>query len=545
MATPTRPHRKLRGSPEVVAKKSLTAYAHFDFIIPSPLPPLLSPKARPQPPPAPQPQRDVSTPPRMHQTSTLQNLQVDFRGRGHATPAATQTPQVQNLQGGHGHPTSSSGTSWKWISEYGHGSRHAYDDFEFSLWDVNAHDYRRPSKAEQEEISKKYNAQSIRYQWPFVIVSTLNPPKDIPLTIGGATACFVSPDTFKAGWSPLLPSGNANYANPRVNNPCPNIPLKRWTNPSPADTTEVANALLEICNVQSLKFSYPYLVVVLWEDDRRYSERSLPGMVGPWSTTYHHGGSFWDEESLAQGIRAREMVPNPDTGVQDTTNYLITGDKYLSPGVRLERRYKATTCGIRLKNPHGDIRITAANHGFLPKDNNEQPTTPDDEVWHPDGNAELIGIIKERYEAEDVALFEPIEGLSFRNSSYFDAEAPQKLLKSSEVLDGAWFEADGMSTGMVAFQCRGVQADFPMRPAGAGKIEYGHFQHKTTWAVLGAVGSRSLIDGICGAPIVELPCSQQGFSGGGVAGFFQLSAPGGLCSAPGLDYLIEKGWSMC
>ncbi len=36
MATPTRPHRKLRGSPEVVAKKSLTAYAHFDPIITSP-----------------------------------------------------------------------------------------------------------------------------------------------------------------------------------------------------------------------------------------------------------------------------------------------------------------------------------------------------------------------------------------------------------------------------------------------------------------------------------------------------------------------------
>ena len=131
------------------------------------------------------------------------------------------------------------------------------------MWDVNAHDYRGPSKAEQDEIFQKYNAESARYQWPFVIFSTLNPPKVMPLTIGGATACFVSPDTVKAGWSPLLPSGNANYANPRVNNPCLGVPLKRWTNPSPTDITKVTNALLEICNVQSLKFSYPYLVVVL------------------------------------------------------------------------------------------------------------------------------------------------------------------------------------------------------------------------------------------------------------------------------------------
>ena len=105
MATPTRTHRKLRGSPEVVAKKSLTAYAHFGSITVSSLPP--SPKARPQLPLIPQPQRDVSAPSRMHQVSL------------HVTPIATlddanfldlnlscesqfqilyQTPQVQNLQ---------------------------------------------------------------------------------------------------------------------------------------------------------------------------------------------------------------------------------------------------------------------------------------------------------------------------------------------------------------------------------------------------------------------------------------------------------------
>jgi hypothetical protein len=49
----------------------------------------------------------------------------------------------------------------------------------------------------------------------FVIVVNRKVSKDMPLTIGGATACFVSPDTLKSGWSPLLPSGNANYANPR------------------------------------------------------------------------------------------------------------------------------------------------------------------------------------------------------------------------------------------------------------------------------------------------------------------------------------------
>jgi len=42
---------------------------------------------------------------------------------------------------------------------------------------------------------------------------------------------------------------------------------------------------------------------------------------------------------------------------------------------------------------------------------------------------------------------------------------------------------------------------------------------------MGCVGSscnEALADGICGAPIVGLPCTYQGLSGGGVAGFFQL-----------------------
>lgn len=73
--------------------------------------------------------------------------------------------------------------------------------------------------------------------------------------------------------------------------------------------TEIANTLLEICNIQSLKFSYPYLVVILREDGRSYSERSSPGMVGqirswapPEGAKIHQHGIKTENYSSYQGV---------------------------------------------------------------------------------------------------------------------------------------------------------------------------------------------------------------------------------------------------
>jgi hypothetical protein len=263
-------------------------------------------------------------------------------------------------------------------------------------------------------------------------------------------------------------------------------------------------------------------------------------MVGPWFTTYHHGGSYWEQTSKAHDLRARELTPKPDTGLEDTTNYLVAGEKHLSPGVRLEGKHMATTCGVHLRNSRGDTRITAANQGFAAAD--------DDEIWHPhsnDSNGDPIGIIKERYEAEDVALWEPVGDLPFNSATYFAAESPRQLQKCADITLGSWCEADGMSTGKVVFQCIGIESDFPQRLQGAGKIKYVDLKHHSTWAVLGAVGSKALARGICGAPIVGIPCPLRGLAGGGVVGFFHLHGDEtGICSTPAVDHLIEKGWSI-
>lgn len=133
-----------------------------------------------------------------------------------------------------------------------------------------------------------------------------------------------------------------------------------------------------------------------------------------------------------------------------------------------------------------------------------QPTMAvhDDEIWHPDGNGHNggpTGMIEERYEAEDVALWKPVEGLPFNNTTYFAAESPRQLQRCADIILGSLYEADGISTGKVVLECTGVESDFPKRPKGAGKIRYVDLKHHSAWAVLGAVGNKALAGGLCGA----------------------------------------------
>lgn len=176
------------------------------------------------------------------------------------------------------------------------------------------------------------------------------------------------------------------------------------------------------------------------------------------------------------------MIPHPTSNnVQDTTNYLDrdTGRNYLSPGVRIEGSAMARTCGVMLKKEN-EMRVTAANHGFLDTD----------EVWHPDGNGHCIGKIKERYPAEDIALFK-LEGRlpPFRNHEYFAAESPKSHAREADIEQGAWGEVDGMSTGMIQLFYTTTVGYIPPRPPGAEEITY----IQAVWQgyqVLGAVGTK-------------------------------------------------------
>jgi hypothetical protein len=464
-----------------------------------------------------------------------------------ARQSQSQTSQASNASlnlasSSHAHPYRPTAT-WTTITETGHGSRHAFDKFPFSFWVKDRHDYRAPSDEEMKQISQTYNtAQGIEFGTSFIIIITDSPPKDVPLTIGCVPAYFISSATHKAGWSPQIPFGHSGYSNPRAENPYPECIRRPWQHPTAQDIEIIANRLIDICNVQHLIFSFPYLTVVIRSDGRIYKGHSLPGRVGSWATTYHHSETrLWNQFPLARDSRDREMTPNVNTGIQDMTDYLRP-DYFLSPGVRLVGETKATTCGIQVTNKAGARRITCANHGFL--DTNQ--------VFHPNNDDIHIGIIKERYEEEDVALFEPnsqIKQFAFRNNTYFAAPNPKRLLTGDELLrlKGTWFQADGMSTGIVSLLNDSVIVSIPPRPEGAKEIRYAKFIVEFGFNVVGTVGHYKLADGICGAPIVQCDEDSKGEGVGmvgGVAGFFQNYVGGGICTAPVLDRLINDGWEL-
>jgi hypothetical protein len=439
--------------------------------------------------------------------------------------------------------------AWTKLNRKGHGSRHVYDTFPFSLWIEEDHDYRSLTTEEARLIIKTYEARGVSITPPFIVVTTATPPKQVPLTIGCAPAYFISPQTHDSGWAPGIPFGNGQYAHPRVKNPFPECIRRPWQHPPASDVEIIANRLLDLCNVESLVFCYPFLTVVLKNDGRSYEKHSLPGRVGFWGTTYYQGeAGLWKQWPLSRENRNREMTPDRNAGIEDTSNYLISSG-FLSPGVRLAGLEKSTSCGVRVKNSNTEaIRITCANQGFL----------VNDDVYHPDETGTLIGKIKERYEDEDIALFELDAIVPFKNDSYFDAALPKRLLKEDELrkLKGAWFEADGMSTGMVAFLNSGVVHHIPpRRPNDYHAIPYCQYTTQIVWNTVGAVGNEQLADGICGAAIVQCDNDSEGSSegdsegadaslGGGVAGFFQLSYGGGACGTPVLDKLIMDGWEL-
>jgi hypothetical protein len=470
---------------------------------------------------------------------------INFRGpSAHSLGFPTNSPLSQpephsSLDSGTLADPSRPARMWTQLNRNGHGSRHVYDKFPFSLWVEEDHDYRSATTEEVNLILETYKATTMYVGTPFIVVVTDTPPRQVPLTIGCAPAYFISHQTDKSGWRPGIPLGNKDYANPRVANPFPECIRRRWQHPLASDVEIIANKLLDICNVESLVFSYPFLTVVIRNDGRSYEKRSLPGRVGYWSTTYYHGeAGLWNQYPLAAENRNREMTPDCNAGIEDTFNYLTSGG-FLCPGVRVTGLTMSSSCGVQVKNKSGAIRVTCANHGFQ----------DGVDVYHPDRTQNPMGKIKERYEDEDVALFELDKNLLFRNNSYFDAAEPKRLLTGGELreLNGTWFEADGMSTGLVSFMSLVIRHDIPpRRPEDYRPIPYTQFTTNLVWNTVGVVGTKQLANGICGAPIVQCPDvdGKDIGLGGGVAGFFQIYHGGGFCASPTLDKLIMDGWEL-
>ena len=279
-------------------------------------------------------------------------------------------------------------------------------------------------------------------------------------------------------------------------------------------------------------------------DGRVYPSASLPAVVAGLSTTYHHDSnpffSSMRDHTHERLLDPSQYFPGPRIGPlpQDGTNYLREPSwGNLSPGVRVSTgpttdfgtyadAVQSTTCGILLRKGATKY-VSVANHGF----------SVGNEVFHPACDGDKIGEIADRYPELDIAMVQltPANSSRFSNETYFLAGPPKRLVKGCAIPRGAWFEVDGMSTGMLSFLCWGDSLECPVRPPGHPKIPVLQWKHNTISRIFGA-SSPQLMDGLCGAPFVEVET-------GNVAGFFHL-ANGDWAECAALDDLIAEGWEV-
>jgi hypothetical protein len=214
----------------------------------------------------------------------------------------------------------------------------------------------------------------------------------------------------------------------------------------------------------------------------------------------------------------------------DETGYRAFG---LSPGVKVVGKSLATSSGVLIENQAGIQRLTLADHGFHDTD----------EVYHPDISERFrLGSIDSRFPLIDVALCQLTQAINYTNHSYFAVNPPQRLVTTEHVEKNitttSWFEADGMSSGLVSLLYIGPAIGYPnVHP----NIEERHLLRNYTFDYFGpdALGVRP---GLCGALVVHEK-SDDNDCDGVVIGFVWLDN-GGDCIVAALDELIESGWRL-
>lgn len=424
----------------------------------------------------------------------------------------------------------------RWQGPRGFGARHINDQVPFSLWSEDRQDFRGATFQEKRHVQEIYDAERLEFHGKLIVVETYSPPRLVPLTVACTPAIFIPP-----GQGRKFMCGLATYPNPRVPDPCPQLGWKRMQTPQKSEMANVITALVELMNIRRVNFLPASIVVELVHGDGRvYSSASLPGVVAGLSTTYHHDAiPFFN--SMRDDTRDRLVDPGqylPGPLPQDGTNYLREPSwGILSPGVRVSTGHATgsgtyadaaqfTTCGIHLRKGATEY-VSVANQGFQ----------TGNEVFHPGPHGDKIGDIVNRYPELDIAIVQltPAHSGRFTNKSYFQAEAPKRLIEKCDLVRGTWFEVDGMSTGLISFQYLIDAWGKPFRPPGHPAIPVLQWKRNSVLRIFGA-SNPELINGLCGAPFVETET-------GNVAGFFHL-ADGDWAECAALDDFIAEGWEV-
>lgn len=415
----------------------------------------------------------------------------------------------------------------------GWGARHHLDDAPFNLWDPQAKFFREPTLQEINWISKSFDAVEVYVELPDIVVKTTSPPNQIPLTLGSALCCFIPPGLPP----PNLPMGHfAPYGTSNADI-LTATPLSRFAFPDHEVSIAIVESLSVLMDIRAVHFLPPMIVVELdVSSDRIYQRFSLPSKAGGLTIYYHQSAQpYWEDSSHS----AYQRLITPSAWVNDDSNYLYAGNHELCPGVCLSSSsfsqggnpaalWRSTTAGTLWQK--GATRLlTVADHGF----------TDSNEVYHPTPAGRRIGEIVQKYPAWDISLVRLDPSITFTNTHYFEANRPQRLISSSELMAGEWFELDSMTTGRIDLMARGKSWINPLGGQHPLNIPIGarEWSIELVWSVFGTVGGASQIrDGIRGAPLVDHE--------GRVAGYFSLADIHPFAHTRSLDFFIKEGCSM-
>ncbi|MCJ1239519.1 hypothetical protein MMC14_007515 [Varicellaria rhodocarpa] len=449
-------------------------------------------------------------------------------------------PSTSGTAGSHAHPDLPI-----WLNPMGYGARHMNDKSPFSLWDESKQDFRDPTRSEWEWLLRTYDTAVIHLVFPNIIFEVATPPTPVPLTVASVSAIFIK----EGDEIPKEFYGDAPYENYRLPDPCPTIRWPRWSDPRREQMVAIAEALSGLANIRALNFLPIKIIVELdYADGCKYDTESLPGVVAGVTTTYHHA-ELDIFANLKDHARERYLDPKPYLGTshfsgvgplpQDGHNYLLDPAwGVITPGMRVTTGelinvggyatlIQSSTSGVRVRKGTKD-RMTVSAHSFLYSN----------DVHHPDHyESDKLGVIMERYESLDVAmvLVNPSYASQITNSSYFKAEAPRRLVRADNLMQGALFEVEGMSTGLVMLQSQGKIMKKPPQPSGHPPTPFTRWRVRNVFRFSGTSNSE-LLGGLCGAPYV-------GIGSGDVAGFHHLGG-GDWASCAAVDDLVEEGWDV-
>lgn len=231
-----------------------------------------------------------------------------------------------------------------WVSEQARGSRHRLDLAPCSLWDIDAQDHQEPTPTQAKWIFTTYKAKIIDFIAPFVVIITEHPalPEHnglATLTVGCAPAVFISKQAEQDGFHAGPPRCNAlRLCDPHLDDSLlQGFRSSPYTEPTIEEAQMILDELRKYCAVSAMNFVFPKLVIELANNGREYKDRSLPSRVAGWHVEYHQQQSttsYW--ESTASMERNRETSVANNIGRGDDTNYIVTGNRMLGPGVRVE-----------------------------------------------------------------------------------------------------------------------------------------------------------------------------------------------------------------